>query len=66
MTNHSEKPNGIVLGCLLAVALSIILIATTSVIFYYWNNYLYEQDNMVRDDSMDNLANFNDELKDYL
>ena len=66
MIYHSEKQNGFMLGCLLVVAFAIFLIAMTSVGFYYWNNYRYEQENMVRDDSMDNLANFNDELKDYL
>ena len=66
MTNHTEKQSVLVLGCLIAVALSILTIATTSVFIYYWNNYLYEQDNMGSLEPTENLANINDELNDYL
>ena len=66
MTYNSEKPNVIVWGCLLVVVISIILITSTSIFFLFWNNYWYKEDNALRREPIDNLVNFNDELKDYL
>ena len=51
---------------MIAVAVIVILIATATIHFNYWNNYWYEEDNAQRREPMDNLVHFHDELKTYL
>ncbi len=66
MANSPAKHNGIAWGCLIAVAVFVILIATATLLFNRWNNYWYEDDNALRREPMDNLVHFHDELKTYL